>query len=322
MSFADLKGQDSAIGYLRSSIRNNRISHAYIFSGPNGVGKRIAAINFAKTLNCQTSASCEPCETCPSCKKINESSHPDVSIIAPEKDGASIKIEDVRRIIKDIYLKPFEAKLKVYIIDGAQYMKHEAANALLKTLEEPPTDSILILITENLKALFHTIVSRCQVVRFFPLKKKEIEDILMKEHGVSAMDAHVLANLSDGMLGEAIRFKDADIFAKRSSLIKSISSGSSSDVDFDNVPKEDFRLYLDILLSWYADIMNAKAGALDYMLVNVDKSDIISNEAKRMSFEYLEDVIGSIVSTFGYLDQNANQKLAMSVLGLKISAPA
>lgn len=318
MSFADLKGQDSAVSFLKSVIRNNRLSCAYIFSGPEGVGKRLAAINFAKALNCLKASSYEGCEICPSCKKINESSHPDVSIIIPEKEGGSIKIEDVRQIIKDIYLKPFEARKKVYIIDGAQDMKHEAANALLKTLEEPPADSILILITENLKALFHTIVSRSQVVRFFPLKLKEIEGILTKEYLLDETPARILAHLSGGRLGEALRFKDDDIFTKRASFMKSISS-RPLDLDFDNVRKEDFRLYLDMLLSWFRDILNTKAGLEDSMLVNIDKKDIISNEARRMSFEYLEGVINNIVSTFTYLDRNVNQKLAMSVLGLKIN---
>lgn len=319
LSFVNLKGQDSAIAFLKSSINNNRLSHAYIFSGPEGVGKRIAAINFAKVLNCCEPSSGEPCEKCPSCKKINKSVHPDVFVMGGKDEEGAIKIDDVRKIIKDVYLKPFEAKKKVYIIDGAENMKHEAANALLKTLEEPPTDSILILITENLKALFHTVVSRCQIVKFFPLSKGEIELILTRDYSLKKEEAHILSHLSAGRLGEALAFKNEDIFAKRSLLIKSIASRAAKNLDFDNVHKEDFRLYLDILLSWYSDILKTKAGADENMLVNIDKKDIISNEAERLSFGYLEDVINNIVSTLAYFDQSVNQKLAMSVLGMKIS---
>ena len=114
----------------------------------------LTALNFAKALTCKDVVSSEPCGECPSCKKIDSMTHPDVFILRAEKEGSSIKIDDVRQLIKDIYLKPFEAKKKVYIIDGAEDMKHEAANALLKTLEEPPTDSILILITDNLRGAF------------------------------------------------------------------------------------------------------------------------------------------------------------------------
>ncbi|MCX5667042.1 MAG: DNA polymerase III subunit delta' [Candidatus Omnitrophica bacterium] len=353
MSFESLKGQDSAVGYLKASLRNNRISHAYIFSGPDGVGKRLAAINFAKTLNCGSVKSGEPCDQCASCKKIDSSKHPDIFILKPKEEGASmvrrssstgslslelsraksrgspstlskvegsIKIEDVRALIRDVYLKPFEAHKKVYMIESAEYMKHEAANALLKTLEEPPADSVIILLTKNTKSLFHTIVSRCQVVKFFPLKLKEVEEILTMKYSLSPADAHTLSHLSGGRLGEALKFKEEDIFTKRSLLINKIVSGSRADFDFDDIPKEDVKVYLDMILAWYSDILKMKAGARDYMLVNIDKIDSISNEAKKLSFEDLEYVISDTISTISYLDQNANQKLAMSVLGLKINA--
>ena len=318
MSFESLKGQDSAVSYLKASLRNNRISHSYIFSGPDGVGKRLAAINFAKALNCDSAISGSPCDQCSSCKKINSLSHPDIFTLKPKEEGASIKIEDVRALIKDVYLKPFEARKKVYIIEGAEYMKHEAANALLKTLEEPPADSVIILLTENIKSLFHTIVSRCQVVKFFPLKLKEIEQILIREHSLSQADAHTLSHLSGGRLGDALKFKEEDIFTKRSLLINKILSGSRADFDFDDIPKEDIRIYLDMILAWYSDILNMKAGVPDYMLVNIDKIDSISNEAGRLSFEHIENMINSVISTIMNIDQNANQKLAMSVLGMKI----
>jgi len=318
LSFESLKGQDSAVSYLKASLRNNRVSHAYIFSGPDGVGKRLAAINFTKALNCSGPVSGSPCDRCSSCKKIDSSKHPDILTLKPREEGASIKIEDVRALIKDVYLKPFEAQKKVYMIEGAEYMKHEAANALLKTLEEPPADSVIILLTENIKSLFHTIVSRCQVVKFFPLKLKEVEEILTREYSLSQADAHTLSHLSGGRLGEALKFKEEDIFTKRSLLINKILSGSRADFDFDDIPKEDVKVYLDMILAWYSDILNMKAGARDYMLVNIDKKDIISNEAGRLSFDYIEDIINSVISATMHIDQNANQKLAMSVLGMKI----
>ncbi|MDO8535984.1 MAG: DNA polymerase III subunit delta' [Candidatus Omnitrophota bacterium] len=318
LSFESLKGQDSAVNYLKASLRNNRISHAYIFSGPDGVGKRLAAVNFAKALNCNSPVSGLGCDRCSSCKRIDSASHPDIFILKPEEEGDSIKIDDVRALIKDVYLKPFEARKKIYIIEGAEYMKHEAANALLKTLEEPPADSVIILLTENIKALFHTIVSRCQVVKFFPLKLKEVEEILIKEYSLSQDDAHTLSHLSGGRLGEALKFNEEDIFTKRSLLIDKLMSGSKADFDFDDIPKEDIRIYLDMILAWYSDIMNMKAGAHDYMLVNIDKKDTISREAVRLSFDRIEEIINSVIAAIMHIEQNANQKLAMSVLGMRI----
>jgi DNA polymerase-3 subunit delta' len=318
LSFESLKGQDSAVSYLKSSLRNNRVSHAYIFSGPDGVGKRLAAINFAKAVNCDDLKDGSSCDRCVSCKKIDSVLHPDVFTLRPKEEGGAIKIEDVRSLIRDVYLKPFQARKKVYIIEGAEYMKHEAANALLKTLEEPPSDSVIILLSENTKSLFHTIVSRCQVVKFFPLKLKEIEEILTREHSLSQAQAHTLSHLSGGRLGEALKFKDEDIFIKRSLLIDKVLSGSRADFDFDDVPKEDVRVCLDMILSWYSDILSMKAGAPDHMLVNIDRIDSIRKEADRLSFDSVEGILNSVISAIMHIDQSANQKLAMSVLGIKI----
>lgn len=319
MSFAKIRGQDSAIFFLKASLKNNRLSHAYIFCGPEGSGKFLAALNFAKAIICQDAVSCEPCDKCPSCQKIDARSHPDIFVLRPEKEGSSVKIDDIRQIIKDIYLKPFEAKKKIYIIDEAHNMKHEASNALLKTLEEPPTDSVLILLTDNLKSLFHTIVSRSQVVRFYPLKADEIKDILMKEHSVDEPKAHVLSRLASGRLGEAIKYKDEDLFQSRTMIINKISKRSLMDLSFDEFSKEKMKLCLNIMLTWFRDILSAKAGVDDSMLVNIDKKEVILEETKKLSFEYLEGIINDIIMTLSYLEQNANAKLAMSVLGLKLN---
>ena len=301
MQLKYLKGQQDAISFLENSLKKDRLSQAYIFCGPRGVGKFLAAQSFARMI-----------------VGTESETHPDIFILKPEKEGGNIKIDDIRQLIKDIYLKPFGGKKKVYIIDEAQAMKHEAANALLKTLEEPPTDSVLILITDDLKALFHTIVSRSQVVRFYPLKPDEIKDMLIKEHSLDDTKAHVLSRLAGGRPGKAIEYKDEDIFQKRNALIESVSKRSIAALNLEETPKEKLRLYLDILLIWFRDILSTKAGAPTSMIINTDKIDSISREARVLSFEHLEDIIRNILLTLSYLDQNANTKLAMSVLSLKI----
>jgi DNA polymerase III subunit delta' len=319
LSFTNIKGQDSAISYLKVSMTHDTLSHAYIFLGPKGVGKFLAALNFAKVLNCYSPAKDEPCDACASCKKVDNFSHPDVFILRPIKKAGSIGIDEIRELIKNISLRPFEGRRKIYIIDAAETLKHEAANALLKTLEEPPRDSVLILITDNLKALFHTIVSRSQVVRFSPLKLKEIEDILRKEYSVDEVSAHVLSRLSSGSFSEALKFKDGDMLAARALLLNGVLNKSLNDMDFDTLTNDNTKVYLDILLTWFRDILNTKAGIGDSMLVNIDKKDIITSESKTLSFDYLEEIIDNIISTIMYIDQNANPKLAMSVLALKIN---
>ena len=320
MSFKNIKGQDSAVDILRGSISNERVGHAYIFLGPNGVGKRLAAVNFAKALNCIAPKENEPCDECISCKKIDGSNHPDVSFIRPEEDASSIKIDAVRGIIKDVNLKPYEGKKKVYIIERADSMKHEAANALLKTLEAPVSDSVMILLTQNLKALFPTIVSRSQVVRFFPLSVDEVRNILIRDHSIDADKALVLSHLSSGRLGEALEYRTKGIFEKRERIIDALLKRSLFDIDIEKISRDEIRIYLDIMLSWYRDILAAKTGAPADMLINTDKKESIKREAASLAMDHIYSVMDQIMLTGLYLDQNANMKLAMGVLAGRIAA--
>lgn len=321
MSFKDIKGQDSAIQFLKRTLEKNRFSHAYIFLGPRGVGRKLTALNFAKALNCYGEAQERPCDRCASCKKINSFNHPDVLCLKPEKDGASLGIDEIRALIKDIGFKPYEGRTKVYIIDDAHAMKHEAQNALLKTLEEPPPAVILILIVESLKRLFPTIISRSQVIRFYSLKIDEVRDILMKGYNVDEVKAHILSHLASGRLGEGLRFlKDSKpFFDKRGALIKNLMDKTFFESDFENVPIEETRFYLDVILSWYRDILITKSGVAEpSMLINVDRLDAILDEAKKLEFDHLDGILNQAVSTEQYLSRNANPKLAMSVLAMKI----
>lgn len=316
MSFEDIKGQARACSFLQGSIDSARLANAYIFYGPGGVGKKLTALNFAKAVNCPTPGPRGGCDNCPSCKKIDSFNHPDVRLASPEKEGASVKIDDIRAVITDAYLKPYEAKRKVYIIDEANSLTEEAAGALLKTLEEPSPGSTLILISENLGKLFPTIRSRCQIVAFFPLKPGLIREALIESHKVDSVKAHVLSSLSCGALGTALKLKNEEFFDKRERIINALSSHSIADWDFDKTPKAELRVLLNIMLTWYRDILVTKSGGPD--VVNIDKRDIISIEAKRTGFGKLDNVIKRIISTQGYLDRNANPKLAMAALGISI----
>ena len=185
MSFDGIKGQDRAVSFLKGSISGGRIAHAYIFYGARGVGKKLSALEFAKAVNCASPGE-RPCRLCPSCAKIGSSSHPDVSVITPAAGSQSLGIDGIRSLISDISLKPYEARKKIYIIDEADSLTEEASNALLKTLEEPPTDSVIILIAEKLQHILPTIISRSQTVRFFALAAETVERILVKDRGLEA----------------------------------------------------------------------------------------------------------------------------------------
>lgn len=326
MSFKSVIGQGGAVNFLTDSISGKKVSHAYMFIGPGGVGKKMAALNFAKALNCLDpkgmlagGENVDACDTCAQCRKIDAFGHPDVTVISPDKESSGLGIDKIRAITKDISLKPYEGRKKVYILDHADSMRHEAQNALLKTLEEPPSDSVIILIVENINYIFSTVQSRAKRVRFFPLPSEAIEKILVEKHGLDKDDAGILSRVSAGSPGRALIYKEEDFFGKRTRLINSLKHGSFLDSDVDRLSKTDLKVLLEVMLTWYRDILVAKAGGGGTPgLINADRCDDIHNEAGHFSFKALDNIITQIVLTGSFLEQNLNPKLAMGVLGINL----
>ena len=211
--FRDILDQDLAVNILRATVFSGRISHSYIFYGPEGTGKRTSAIAFAQTLNCTNQtisdkqhaiSDLDACGECISCKKIKEGIHPDVEYIVPE--GRQVKINQIRELRRRVNFKPVEARVKVYIIDDAGQITREAANSLLKTLEEPPDQVVLILVTSNINQLLPTIRSRCQPVCFHILSRKTISNILQEKYGKTSKLADEVSLFSSGSISQALDY--------------------------------------------------------------------------------------------------------------------
>lgn len=279
MSFADVKGQDRAISFLKNAISGGKVSHAYIFLGPSGVGKRPAALNFAKALNCFSESGERPCDACASCRKTDNGNHPDIMLLKPEKGVASFKIEKIRELIGQICLKPYEGRKKVYIIDEASSLTREATAALLKTLEEPPSDSVLIMLFESLQYVPRTILSRSQIVRFSPPKAGDVPE----------------------------------------NLISASARGDFFNIDFDDMTKDELKRSLDVMLSWYRDLLIAKVfSGEDAPFFNSGRKELIRKAAARVDSESISRAIEEIISALSSLESNANAKLVMGVLGARI----
>src|SRR5512136_2315819 len=198
MSFKDVLGHEKSIEFLKRAMHHDKVSHSYLFLGNEGIGKKWVALQFAKALNCLNEGveKGDACDHCLSCKKIDRALHPDVLLIEPI--GQGIKKEQVIQMQKELVYKPYEGKRRVCILTAADRMAPHIPNTLLKTLEEPPLHTVIILLANNSRFILPTILSRCQPIRFNPLPISLVSKWLMEGAGFDEAEAHLLASLSEG----------------------------------------------------------------------------------------------------------------------------
>lgn len=311
MSFKDIKGQDTPIAQLKQAFLHSAIPGAYLFTGEEGVGKHLTAFNLAKAINC-SSGSFEPCEACPSCLKINKRQHPDVHFIESQ-DLEAIKIDDIRGLKKDIALRPYEAKKKVFIINDAHNLTADAANALLKVLEEPPGNSLIILVSAKPALLFKTIISRCQILRFNPLDRGRLEGILKDDYRVGDSLAHFLAYFCEGKIGLALRLKDTDILKEKNEIIDAFLISRKSAILESPYMQDKLKLRksLNMLAAWFRDIYLVKIGISYSKLINLDRKEDLLKLMPHYSLVDLDEIIASISNSLLYMEYNVNTKLLL-----------
>ncbi|WP_339135247.1 MAG: DNA polymerase III subunit delta' [Candidatus Electrothrix sp. GW3-4] len=202
MPFSAIIGQAKAVKLLSRALKGNRLAHGYLFVGPEGVGKGTTARALAASLFCQTAQTGSPCGHCGGCVKFVSGNHPDLLIIRPE--GAGIKIQQIRELKKSLSFPPFEAEMRIVIIEDTQTMGREAGNSLLKILEEPPPHNLLLLVAADSEPLLETIISRCQVIPFQALPVEQAVAIIQRHHpDFSADEAEAMARLTGGCPGQA-----------------------------------------------------------------------------------------------------------------------
>lgn len=326
MPFDQIKGQEKAIAILRNALGNNRLAHAYLFIGPEGVGKRLTALTLAKAMNCQSPP--EPgdcCEKCPPCIKVNSSNHADV--IAVEPEGEFIKIDQVREMQKRLRFRPMEGERRACIIDPADQMKAEASNALLKILEEPPRDTHLFLMTARPHQLLSTILSRCQWIKFKPLSQQEIAQILKKGRGLDEEKAHFYASLAGGSVGQAVTLSDRVDFQKRLDwlrLFSNLPQKSTEEVfeTCERLAKEEEEIgdLLDLWKIWVRDltVLKVQGNRTKAGLINHDLLPMAEKDAAQASFDRLEGIFSLISEVQRSLGYNVNKQLALETLMLEI----
>jgi DNA polymerase III subunit delta' len=223
LCFSELLGQEKAKRLVTRSITANRVPHAYIFKGPEGVGKKMFARGLAAALNCRAGEKGKACGICSSCRKFRSGNHPDFMVISPDK--GTIKIDQVREMCRALSYPPYESELRVVLLEDVHTMRPEAANSLLKTLEEPPANNLLILTAEASREILTTISSRCQVVPFFGLTEEQTVEILRRrESTLDQESAQLLARLAEGSPGRALLLYKAELIDTMKKIVDLVTT--------------------------------------------------------------------------------------------------
>ncbi len=322
MTFAQILGHDRQKDILRRAISSDRLAHAYLFEGPEGVGKRLVALALVRAVFCLEGTGCGNCSAC---RKVDHHNHPDLHLL--EAEGTLIKIEQVRALQKELSYRPLEAPKKICLIDGAEKMNPAAGNALLKTLEEPSGEALLILLSAKPEKVLSTIRSRCQRLPFSRLPQQLLQQVLIERLEVDEVQGHILAALSEGSFKKAFG-KDRDLYLeKRRSLLKAVTALSPGSILplfelAEEIAEDKDRLgeILDILQAFYRDLLLHKHGRPESEMVNLDLADKIRRVAARASVPALLRKLEAIDASRHQLERNVNRQLAMEVLLLRLAA--
>ncbi len=328
--FADIIGQEQIKEHLQNALRQNKVNHAYILNGERNAGKEFIAKVFAAALQCgnpdMSSGLWEPCGECHSCKQMEGNNQPDVIYVSHEKPG-SIGVEDIRgQINGTVAIKPYSSPKKIYIMNEGEKMTVQAQNALLKTLEEPPEYTVIIILTTNVESLLPTILSRCVVLNMKPVKDAEVKRFLMEAMQIPDYKANICTAFARGNIGKAKLLAGSEDFDRVKeeavTLLKYINDMEISEIVTAikkiNEYKLDINDYFDILSIWYRDVLLFKATHDVNHLIFKEEIQYIRKVADRSTYEGIEIIIKALDKSKQRLSANVNFDLTMELLLLTI----
>ena len=318
-------GQDKILALLDRSLEENNTAHAYLLVGPHHVGKRTLALNLAQALNCDGHK--PPCGQCYSCHRILEHKHADVICIGLDSK-TEIGIDAMRELQRLANLPPYEGKCKVFIIEDAEYLSTEAANSLLKILEEPPPKVVWLLLTAEEARLLPTVISRCQRLELKPMPLEQVEQILISGYNIDAGKAKLLARLCHGCLGWAISSLADDILEQRSQRVTKLSSLTSASLEQRFAYAQELatqfsqnrRSVAEVMgtwLGWWRDLMLIK-GDCKEAIANIDYEMALEKQAKSLSLNEIKEFLVNLHLVQEEISKNVNPRLAVESLMLNL----
>lgn len=326
MPFSSLVGNQRIKRLLQRAVAENRIRQGLIFAGPRGVGKHQFALALAQALNCRRPQGGDACGTCDQCIKITAREHIDVETIAA--DGQFIKIAQMREMTERANYRPYDGRRRVYILDAAERLNLNAANSILKVLEEPPETTLMVLVTAKPYALLQTIRSRCQMLSFAPLTAAELESFLNENYKRPAAENRLLARLTRGSIGRALEIDLGIYREQRAQMVELLEAAivsrdtlklmQAAEHLAKKLEREEFERHLDALLVLLEDLFHQKLGEAAESLTNADIAPRLERIAEATTLEQIGDWAARIEGVMQGLGRNLNRQLAMEEMLLAL----
>lgn len=322
----NILGHEWAVDLLRSNLANGRLGHAYLFCGPPGIGRRTLALKLAQSINCeQRDQAGDPCGRCPTCRQIEKMQHPDLTVIQAEEVGGNLKVQQIREMQHSLSLSPYAGRYRVALILRFEEANLNAANALLKTLEEPPERVVLMLTATEPERLLPTIVSRCEIIRLRSLPLETVSDGLQTHFGISQDKAKLLAHISGGRPGLAIQYLLVpDLLLKRQSYLEDLERLLSSRrverfayAEQLSKGKDNIGEIMQTWVTYWRDVLLVQSGS-NVPVTNLDRIEEIQKTARHVSVQEIKDLITRIDRTQYLLSRNVNKTLTLEVLVLNL----
>ncbi|MBO8138226.1 MAG: DNA polymerase III subunit delta' [Desulfotomaculum sp.] len=317
----DIIGHKQNIHILMKAVSENKVGHAYLFTGPDGVGKNTTALAFARALLCEDPINGDSCNNCRHCRQVNKGNHPDLHEVIPT--GAAIKLEQIHQLQKNIHYRSYQGGRQVYLIKKCDVLTAEAANSLLKTLEEPPGNAVFILISSRPYSLLPTILSRCQQFWFKPMSIQQIVQGLKRYSDVDDEKAEMIAAMAGGSLGRALALTGEDIKNSRKKvleILEKIYSGSIIDLLQQSAELADNREmaveWIDLIQLWLRDLLVWKQTGDRSLIINRDLVEELEKWSIRYNLHCLVDMMEEMERARSRLEARGNIRLVLDALFL------